>query len=142
QTDAAGSVLLYRPVTAPREHEILGRMGLVRLKDGGAFGDSIAPPDLLIERITYVAEMNGGRSATSPTHSPRLLWQWHPDGYMVTANGGRYEIEISRPAAAGGPIRSVRTVPTVDVPAEERAWDQERITFQMRQNVPGWTWPG
>jgi hypothetical protein len=35
-TDRAGALFMKRPVTPPREGEILGRMGLVRLKDGGA----------------------------------------------------------------------------------------------------------
>ena len=41
---------MKRPVTPPREGEILGRMGLVRLKDGGAFADSSAAPDLIVPR--------------------------------------------------------------------------------------------
>jgi hypothetical protein len=142
RSDDAGNVLLHRPVTAPREGEILGRMGLVRLKDGGAIGDSLVAPDLPVERVTYLAQAEGNSSSTSPTHSARFLWQWHPHGYFVSANGGKYEIELSRPDSVGGPLRIVRDAAVVSVPDEERAWDQERVTHQMRSNFPSWVWRG
>jgi hypothetical protein len=142
RSDATGAVLLYRPVTPPREGEILGRFGLVRLKEGGAFGDSLIPPDLPVERITYVARTENGSSSTSPTHSARFLWQWHPRGFFVSANGGVSEIELSRPASLGGPLRIVRDGAVVGVSDDERAWDQEKITWQMRQNVADWRWSG
>lgn len=142
RSDDVGSVLLYRPVTAPRDGEIMGRFGLVRLKEGGAFGDSLVAPDLPVERITYLAQTEGNSSATSPTHSARFLWQWHPRGYFVSANGGKYEVELSRPDSLGGPLRIVRDAAAVNVPEEERAWDQEKITHQLRSNVPSWSWRG
>ena len=144
RTDASGAVLWYRPVTAPREGEILGRFGLVRLREGGAIGDSLVPPDLPVERITYVArQMEGGRvigtSAMDPMHSPRFLWGWHPDGHFVSVASSNYRIEVSRPGRA---LRIVRDAPVIHIPEDERAWDQERITFQMKGNVPSWTWTG
>lgn len=139
RSDSTGALFVVRPVTAPREGEILGRMGLVRLAVGGALGDSLVAPDLPVRGVTYVAVMKGGRSSTGPRHSARFLWDWHPGGYIVSANGGKYEIESSR---AGRPLRVVRDAPVVAVPDDERAWDQERITFSMRMNDPSWTWPG
>jgi hypothetical protein len=139
RTDDSGAVYLYRAVTAPREGEILGRFGLVRLGEGGAFGDSLVPPDLRVERITYVAQKEGSTSAMSPTHSPRFQWQWHPDGHFVSVATSRYEVEVGRPGRA---VRIVRDAPAIPVPDAERAYDQELITFQMRSNVPGWVWRG
>ena len=49
---------MKRPVTAPREGEILGRLGLVRVKPDGMLGDSLAPPDLPVQRDVYIAERN------------------------------------------------------------------------------------
>jgi hypothetical protein len=138
-TDSSGAVLWYRPVTDPREGEILGRFGLVRLREGGAIGDSLIPPDLRVERITYVARQEGSTSATSPTHSPRFTWAWHPDGYFVSIATSTYRVEVSRPGRA---LRIVRDAPAIPVPEEERAWDKEQITFQMVRNQPGWTWSG
>lgn len=142
RTDRSGTVLLLHPVTEPREGEILGRFGLVRLKDGGAFGDSLIPPDLPVGHILYVAESATGSSASMPTHSARFLFEWHPRGYFASADAGKYEIELSRPESLGGPLRIVRDAEAVPVPDEERDWDRARITFQMRRSVPGWTWRG
>lgn len=139
RTDSSGTLFVLRPVTAPREGEILGRLGLVRLAVGGALGDSLVAPDLPVQRVTYIAVTKGGQSSTSPRHSARFLWDWHPRGYFVAANGGKYEVESSR---EGKPLRIVRDAPMVPVPDDERAWDQERITFSMRMNDPSWTWSG
>ncbi len=139
RTDRSGALLWYRPVTAPREGEILGRFGLVRVRDGGAIGDSLVPPDLPVERITYVARQDGGTSATSPTHSPQFLWGWHPDGFFVSVASSRYAVEVGRP---GGPLRIVRDAPVIPIPEAERAWDQEQITHSMRSTQPGWVWRG
>jgi len=139
RTDSSGAILWYRPVTEPREGEILGRFGLVRVLDGGVFGDSLIPPDLPVERITYVARQEGGTSATSPTHSPRFIWGWHPDGHFVSVATSRYVIELSRPGRA---LRIERDAPTITVPEDERAWDQEQITHNMVRNQPGWVWRG
>ncbi|MHB1297713.1 MAG: 6-bladed beta-propeller [Gemmatimonadaceae bacterium] len=141
RTDSSGALLIRRPVTGPREGEILGRMGLVRIRDDGSFGDSLIPPDLPVERIAYIAESNGGRAQYGPMHAANFLWAWHPDGYFVSANGGKAEIEVSR-AAPLRPLRIVRDAAPVSVSAEERAWDQERITIALRRNVPGWAWTG
>jgi hypothetical protein len=144
RTDTSGAVLWYRPVTEPREGEILGRFGLVRLRDGGAIGDSLVPPDLPVELVTYIArQMDGGRvvgtSSMGPLHSPSFLWGWHPDGHFVSIASSTYRIEVSRPDRA---LRIVRDAPVIPIPEDERAWDQERITFQMKGNVPTWTWTG
>jgi hypothetical protein len=139
RSDRSGPILWFRPVTAPREGEILGRFGLVRVREGGAIGDSLIPPDLPVSRITYVAREGGGTSATSPTHSPRFIWGWHPDGHFVSVATTRYEIEVSR---ADRPLRIVREVPAIPVSEDERAWDQEQITHNMRQTQAGWVWQG
>lgn len=139
RVDSTGTLYLVRPVTPPREDEILGRMGLVRLAEGGAFGDSLVAPDLPVEQVTYEAVVPGGKSSTGPRHSAEFLWDWHPAGHFVSANGGKYEIETSREAK---PLRIVRDAPVVPVPEDERAWDQERITFSMRMNDPSWIWSG
>ena len=142
RTDRSGAVLLLHPVTEPREGEVLGRFGLLRLKKGGAFGDSLVPPDLPVDHIVYVAEWENGSSASMPTHSARFLFEWHPRGYFVSANAGKYEIELSRPDSLGGPLRIVRDAAAVPVPEQERDWDRERITYQMRRGMPAWTWQG
>jgi hypothetical protein len=139
RTDTSGAVLWYRPVTDPREGEILGRFGLVRLRESGAIGDSLIPPDLRVERITYVARQEGSTSSTGPTHSPRFTWAWHPEGYFVSIATSAYRIEVSRPGRA---LRIVRDAPVIPVSDDERAWDKEQITFQMVRNQPGWTWTG
>lgn len=139
RSDASGALYLYRPVTAPREGEILGRMGLVRILDGGAWGDSLIPPDLAWDRVVYVARAGGNTSSTSPMHAPRFTWQWHRDGFFVSAATQRYAVEVSRP---GRPLRIERDAPAVEVPEDERVLEQARITAAMERNQPGWTFTG
>lgn len=141
-SDRSHTLYLRRPVTPPREGEILGRIGLVRLNDGGAFGDSLEPPDLPVPRDTYVAVSpdGNGRSSTSSQFAPNFYWDWHPDGYFVAGHGGQYEIVIAKPA--GKPVIVRRAPSPVPIASEERSDEKERITFSMRQTQPGWTWNG
>ncbi len=145
RTDTSGTLYWYRPVTERREGEILGRMGLVRLADGGGFADSLVPPDLPVERITYISQQKNergevvGTSATGPAHAPGFLWGWHRDGHFVSIATSRYRVESSRPGRA---LRILRDAPPIPIPEDERAWDQERITFNMKQNQPTWSWSG
>ncbi len=137
--DASGQLLTTRPVTAPREGEIIGRMGLRRFDANGALTDSLIPPDLPWSRVVYVARREGSTSATGPTHAPRLIWQWHPDGHFVSVSTERYVIESSRPGRA---LRIERDGPPIAVSDAERAIDQARITFQLRNVDPAWTFSG
>jgi len=141
-SDRSHTLYLRRPVTPQREGEILGRMGLVRLGVDGAFGDSLEPPDLPVQRDTYLAVSpdGNGRSSTSSSFAPNYFWDWHPDGYFVAGHGGRYEIVIARPGAKPVVIR--RTATPVPLQTDERSEEKERITFSMRQTQPGWTWNG
>jgi len=95
--DRSGALFLVRPVTPPRDGEILGRMGLVRPAEDGSLSDSLIPPELPVPREAYVAERkeSGGgvsRSATSVPNGAQYFWAWAPDGYFVVAHGGKYEI--------------------------------------------------
>lgn len=142
--DTSGVLYLKRPVTPPREGEILGRLGLVRLREGGAFGDSLVPPDLDVPRELYVAtRVNGGnrsQSSTSSRFAPNYYWGWHPEGRFVVAHGGRGEIVV---AAAGGKALVIRReTPAVPIAGEERDEEKARITYAMRRTDPGWTWSG
>lgn len=139
-TDRSGTLYLKRPVTEPREGEILGRMGLVRLRPDGSLGDSLAPPDLPVQREVYVAEQKGGRSSTSSRYAPGYLWAWHPEGFFVVGHGGNYEIIAARPGAR--PRAIVRTMPGVPVSEEERAEEHESLLYNMRQTDPTWSWRG
>lgn len=141
-TDRSLARFLRRPVTEPREGEILGRMGLVRLKADGAFGDSLAPPDLPVVRDTYLAVSPDGnsRSSRSSTYAPNYFWDWHPDGFFVAGHGGRYEIVIERRGAK--PILIRRSAPPVSISPDERSEEKERVIWSMRQTQPGWVWSG
>lgn len=137
--DAAGSIYLRLPVAERREGDPFGRFGLIRLGDDGAWIDSLLPPDLPVDRIMYISRTDGGMAAAAPEHSPRLSWDWHPRGYFVAASGNRYVIESSRPERA---LRIVRDAEAVPVSAEERAFEEQQVTHQMRTNDPGWTFRG
>jgi hypothetical protein len=139
-TDESGTLYLRRPVTDPREGEILGRMGLVRLLEGGAFGDSLAPPDLPVQREVYVASVEGNTSATGSRHAPNFYWSWTPNGEFVAAHGGNYEIVVARNGAKPLVIR--RTMSPVVIDQEERDWEERHILWNMRQTDPRWSWQG
>lgn len=138
-TDRSGTLFLRRPVTPPREGEILGRMGMVRLGAEGAFGDSSAAVDLPVERETYVARVEGNTSSTSSRYAPNYFWTWHPEGWFIAAHGGRGEIVLQRPER---PVIIRREMADVAVSGEERSQEQESITYGMRQTEPGWVWRG
>lgn len=138
-TDRSGAYYLRRSVTPPREGEILGRLGLVRLRDEGAFGDSLAAVDLPVQREVYVARREGSTSSTISRYAENYYWTWHPEGFFVAAHGGRGEIVLERP---GRPIVIRRELEVVPVPSEERAQERDAITYNMRQTEPGWTWRG
>jgi hypothetical protein len=141
-TDRSGTLFLKRPVTDPREGEILGRMGLVRLGPDGSFADSLVPPDLPVARESYLAVSpdGRGRSSTSTSFAPNYHWTWHPDGYFVVGHGGRYEILITPPA--GKPVRIARALAPVGLLPEERTEERERITYNLRRTDPDWSWSG
>jgi hypothetical protein len=138
--DHSGAVRLRRPVTAPREGEILGRMGLVRVSSNGALSDSLAPPDLPVPREVYVATHKGGTSSTTSSFSPNYYWAWHPDGYFVVGHGGNYEIVLARPGMK--PLAIMRQ--PVPVAISDLEWEDEHkaITMNMQQTDPGWSWSG
>jgi 6-bladed beta-propeller len=145
RTDRSGSLELVRPVTDPREGEIIGRLGLVRLREGGAFGDSLVPPDLPVPREPYVANVvqDGkvvGSTSTGSDYAPKYYWTWHPGGYFVVANGGTGEIILARPNRK--PLAIVRSAPAVPIPDAARSEERAGITHQLRQNVPDWSWSG
>lgn len=141
-TDRSGALLLRRPVTAPREGEILGRMGVVRLKSGGALGDSLAPPDLSVPRDVYVATSKdgGGTSSMSAPFSAGYHWGWHPAGHFVVADGGKYEVIVSR--SAGKPLVIRREASRAPIGPEERAEERAKILHSMRGTNPDWSWSG
>ena len=140
--DSAGTLFLRRPVSAPREGEILGRMGLVRLGPGGAFADSLVPVDLPVERDTYVAVSSdgGSRSSTSFRYAPNYYWDYHPRGFFVAAHGGRYELVLERKDAKPVVIR--RTVAPIALLPDEKIEEKEYIIWNMRQTQPSWSWTG
>lgn len=142
--DRSGRLYLRRPVTGPREGEILGRLGLVPLNDQGELADSLIPPDLDVPREVYVAVQvtRGGQSqsATGARYAPGYYWAWHPAGYFVVANGGTGEIILAR--TRDKPVVIRRSFAPVPVVEAERAEEQATIIWQMRQTDPAWTWNG
>lgn len=138
--DRTGALFLKRPVTAPREGEILGRMGLVRLMRDGGLGDSLVPPDLAIPRDAYVARNKGATSSYSVPFGPGYHWGWHPNGHFVVAHGGKYEIILAR--ESDRPLVIKRQVVAAPVGPEESAEERASILYQMRQNQPDWSWSG
>lgn len=139
-TDASGTLYLLRPVTPPRDGEILGRMGLVRLAEGGAFADSLVPPDLPVPRESYVASVEGNTSWTESRYGPAYYWAWTPAGEFVVAHGGNYEMIVARRDAR--PLVIQRTMSPVLVDEAERDWEQRFILWNMRQTDPHWSWQG
>jgi hypothetical protein len=141
-TDRSGVLYLRRPVSVSREGEILGRMGLVRAMGDGVLADSLAPPDLEVQREVYLAVSKDGnsRSSTSSRYAPQYYWGWHPDGYFVVADGGRGHIILARSGAR--PVAIRREVGKVAVDPDEREEERAQLQWNMRQTDPAWSWSG
>lgn len=139
-TDREGTLYLRRPVTPPREGEILGRMGLVRMAEGGAFTDSLEPLDIVVPREEYVASVEGNTSSTGTRYGPTYHWGWLPDGRFVVAHGGKYEMIIVRDGARPLVIR--RTLSPVAIDEAERDTERRTITWNLRHTDPDWSWRG
>ncbi|MGE0442728.1 MAG: 6-bladed beta-propeller [Gemmatimonadales bacterium] len=144
ERDAEGTLYLRRPVTDPAPGDILGRMGLVRLKPGGDFADSLVPPDLGVVREAYVATNGNGEnrsmSATRARHSAQPLEAWQPAGGFVAGNGGTGQLIVARPGAK--PVRITRDMPAVPIEEAERDGERARITYSMRRTQKDWSWSG
>jgi len=145
--DSSGNMYLRRPVTAPRAGEILGRMGLVRLRAGGAFGDSLVPVDLPVERDLFIAVSSdgGSRSSTTWRYAPNYHWDWHPHGFFVAGHGGRYEIVLEPRLLErrdAKPVVIRRGAVPVTLLPDERAEEKAYIIWNMRQTQPAWSWTG
>ena len=144
-TDRSGGLYLKNPVTPPREGEIIGRIGLVRPGPDGKIADSLVPPDLKVPREVYVAvhvysKDSRSQSSMTSAYAPNYYWAWHPGGFFVVADGGKYEIILARRSAK--PIVIRRTSAPVPVSAGERDEERAAITFSMRRTDPAWSWSG
>jgi hypothetical protein len=120
-------------------------MGLVRLKPDGSLGDSLAPPDLPVQREVYVAERRQGkdnvsRSSTNARYAPSYFWVWHPERYFVVAHGGNGEVILARRGVP--PLAIVRRMPPVPVDPAERDEEHASILVSMRSTDPAWSWSG
>jgi hypothetical protein len=95
-----------------------------------------------VARDTYVAVSADGnsRSSTSFRYAPNYYWDWHPHGYFVAGQGGRYEIVIAR--TSGKPVVIRRSAKPVALLPDETAEEKENIVWSMRQTQPAWSWTG
>ncbi len=139
-TDRTGRIYLHQPVTERTETDIHGRVGLVRLSPGGAFGDSLVPPDLGVEAVAYVARIEGRSSSARSRYGPQRHWAWHPDSGFVLGHGGTGDIVVTR--ASGVPLVIRRRASAVPVDADERTTEEQLITWWMRRMQPDWNWSG
>ena len=139
RTDRSGSLFITLPVRPPGEATI-GRIGLVRVKPDGTYGDSLLPPDFKVSVPSWTAASGGSRASYSSRNSAGTQWVIHPDGYFVTVDGSRSRVVLSR--KEGKPVVIERSLPLVPIPADERADDKDFITWGLRQNVPDWQWSG
>lgn len=135
--DRRGGFYLKRPVTAPREGEGIGRIGLAAAKPDGSLGDSLVPPDLPVMRYPYVAKGPRGSSSQAADHAPQYYWAWHPDGHFVVADGGKGEVTIVRPNTK--PLTIHRTFAPVAIADEERRQEAARLTWDLRKVQPDWS---
>lgn len=113
---------------------------LVQLDEHGVAGDSIKIP--LGVRVTPSLQV---RSATQSfgmyvPYYPEMHWTVTPTGEVVTADGGRYAIDVHR--RDGTVIRMTRAFDAVAVTQEERTAEEERITARFQRVMPTWSWDG
>ncbi len=153
-TDRSGALFLRRPIRMRRAGEVIGRLGLVKLRTDESttapiraseaipLGDSLLPPEIDVPRSSYVSTSPDGRASTGTgaQYAPNFHWAWHPDGYFVAAHGGKYEIVLAR--TQGRPVVIKRDYPRIPVAEEDRKDEEARIYSVMRRTNPSWTWQG
>ena len=138
--DRLGRFYLKQPVRVATGSEVVGRLGLVRLDSTGVARDTLVPTEPNIDTPTYLAGGTNARASAYSRNAPQASWAWHPDGFFVTAHGGRYEVLVAKPG--GKPIVIRRLTAPIPISSEERADDAASITWELRQTVPEWTWNG
>jgi len=113
---------------------------LVRLDERGESDDTVRPPALHVSAPRYVVgSSSGGTSATS-RFAPRAAWEYHRDGFFVSANGETGEVFLTQ--SNGRPLRIVVGGPEVQLSENERTLDRELVTWRLRQEVADWRWSG
>jgi hypothetical protein len=128
--------------------------GYIRLRADGSVIDTIPAPEFPPPAVRFTAtrtSADGGTSSSSIglPFSPLHISGFSTGGYFVTANTGRYAIDLRVPPAQsrmwreGDPVISIRrTAPPIAVNDAERADRRKRIEEQLRQLEPNWQWNG
>lgn len=115
------------------------RHGLLVLSPEGERLDSIAVPESGFEAATIRAAGERVRIINNVPFAATEEWTFSPLGYFVQGVSTRYAFDLHRPE---GVLRIERAVDPVPVHPDERANEEERATFNMRQMVPDWRWNG
>jgi hypothetical protein len=136
--DTAGNS--YTMVLLDREADVTTwRYGLARLTPEGAHHDTLAAPRWDYEAPVIVGRNEGSSSSNSVPFTANPSWSFSPFGYMVGGLSTDYRIDLYR---NDGVLRVERSWEPVPVPAAERSDAEERASFNMRNNFPGWRWNG
>lgn len=116
--------------------------GLIRYASDGTAVDTLPLPEREVASGSLSVESpNGAMAMTrSVPFMPSALWTVHPDGYFLSGVGNRYAVDLLR--EDGGVLRLARDVAPVPVTAPEQAAAEERISRDMRQLDPSWSWEG
>lgn len=138
--DTAGSV--YHPVFEFTEEGTEWKY--VHFSSEGEALDTLPVPDFGYETpmVEAVRETRGGRSMSRSDvpFFPRRSWAMSPLGYLVGGVSDRYRVYLFREE---GPVLAIeRDRDPVPVAPDEKANERERITANMRNTDPDWSWDG
>ena len=116
---------------------------LIVLGPDGTPVDTIPQPSSGYEQATltaeYTSEGGTGRSSAIVPFSPRLIWTVHPNGHFLTGISSDYRIHLPHD---NGVLRIERAHDPVAVSEGERDHQRGRITRNMRNTQPNWSWNG
>jgi hypothetical protein len=117
------------------------QLGYQRYDAHGRIQDTIRTPHPTFEHATMIATSpdGSGRSATNVPFTPVVHWTLDRAANVVWGINDTYTIRTLR---AGKPFFIARTIEPVPVQAGEKGTEEERITRNMKQTQPGWSWNG
>jgi hypothetical protein len=133
--------VLYTSLLVDPEAEIRDWVvGLSQILPDGSPGDTLIPPDPGLEVPVLRAEAENSVSQTPVPFSPSVEWTLDGSGRFVWGTTDQYTLHGFTPD--GRPLRILRDAESVRVAGGERAYQERRVTQNLRTTEPNWSWNG
>ncbi len=109
-------------------------------EDESMTGDPITPPDFDLEPATLEARRGGSMSTAVVPFTGTTVWTLSPKGVQAAGVSSDYSFDLLHPG--GRVFRVIKSWEPVPVLPEEADYHRKRITANMKNTDPDWTWDG